>query len=607
MKKILSFALIISFFSCVSIQAQEEKSEFEVSYPTSFIVTPPLRDLEPVDINAAKEEPQKEMKDRKLRIPFSEKINPDALPIGEDPALQKTMGVNSLGAPLESWAGQSGNGTPPDPTGAAGTNHYVQAVNSYYRVYTKTGGSVTGGGPYNLSAVVTSNAGDPIVMYDKFADRYVICSFDDYPSKDVFLAVSATNDPTGSYNLYTFTASAFPDYLKFSIWTDGYYMTANLGSSERVMVFERDVMIAGGSNPAMINTSYNPPNGGYFFCPLTGFADGQLPPSGTPCPIFSYEDDGWGGTFKDAINVYEMSVNWSVPSASISFKQELVADAFDASYNDYWNDIPQPGTTAKLDGIGGVFTYRAQHRVWTGYNSVVLNMGVKISSAQRSIRWFELHQDQATGTWSIYQQSTYAPDSHSRWCGSIAMDDHGGIGLAYAKSSSSVYPSIGYTARNGYDPINQMTYAEEIAATGSGVQTFTNRFGDYSHMSLDPTDGTIFWFTGEYLVSGNQRTRIFSFRIPWSASIEEYGQATVNAFNDGNNIVVSGSDLPNDEKIKIDLFDINGRLISASEVQVSAGQFNSNISASELPTGIYLVRVGKEYSKFQRVIKVPVN
>lgn len=607
MKKILSLALILSFLSSVNIQAQEEKSEFEVSYPTSFTVTPPMRDLEPVSIDDQKAEPQKEMKDRKLRVPYAEKTNPDALPLGEDPALQKIMGTNSLGAPIVSWNGQNGNGTPPDPTGAAGTNHYVQAVNSYYRIWNKTGGSVSGGGPYTLGSLTTSNAGDPIVMYDKFADRYVICSFDDYPSKNVFLAVSATSDPTGSYNLYTFTAPSFPDYLKFSIWTDGYYMTANFGSSEKVMVFERDVMIAGGSNPALLTLSYNPPNAGYFFCPLAGFADGQLPAAGTKCPIFCYEDDGWGSSYDDAINIYEVTVNWGTPSGSVSFKQTLLTDPFDASYNSSWNDITQPGTSSKLDGIGGVFTYRAQHRVWSGYNSVVLNMGVKVSSSQRSIRWYELHQDQSTGTWSIYQQSTYAPDSHSRWCGSIAMDDHGGIGLAYAKSSSSVYPSIGYTARNGYDPINQMTYTEEIAASGSGNQTFTNRFGDYSQMSLDPSDGTIFWYTGEYFVSGSQRTKIFSFTIPYNASIEEYGNAEVNAYNDGEKIVVNGSNLPENIELKLDLFDINGRLIKSNEVQVNAGQFNSSISVKELSIGIYLVRVGKEYSKFQRVIKVPVN
>ncbi|PLW93472.1 MAG: hypothetical protein C0592_06040 [Marinilabiliales bacterium] len=605
MKKLLSIALILSFLPWVNVQAQEEKSEYEVAYPTSFIVTPPLRDLEPIDPAEQNKESTKEMRDRKLRVPFSEKTNPDALPQGEDPALQKVMGTNALGAPLEIWTGQSGNGTPPDPTGAAGTNHYVQAVNSTYKVWNKTGGSVAG--PYNLSAVVSSNAGDPIVMYDKFADRWLICSFDNYPSTNVFLAVSATNDPAGSYNLYTYSAPAFPDYLKFSIWTDGYYMTANFGYQEKVMVFERDEMIAGVASPASLTLSYNPPNGGYFFCPLAGFADGQLPAAGTKCPIFSYEDDGWSTYFDDAINIYEVTVDWGVPSGSIAFKQQLMTAPFDASYNSSWNDISQPSTSAKLDGLGGIFTYRAQHRVWTGYNSVVLNMGVKVSSSQRSIRWFELRQDQSTGNWSIYQEGTYAPDGHSRWCGSIAMDDHGGIGLAYSKASTSVSASIGYTARNSWDPLGQMTYTEEMAVNGSGAQTWTNRFGDYSHMSLDPSDGTIFWYTGEYIYSNSQRTKVFSFKIPWNASIEEYGQADVKAYNDGNSIIVTGSDLPNDEDLRLDLFDINGRLISASEVAVISGHFNSSISASELPAGVYLVRVGKEYSSFQRVIKVSVQ
>lgn len=605
MKNYLLF--LLPFFMWQMGTAQSVLSgETEVSYPTSFVVTPALRDIpaSTIDENQSLNE-RKEMKDRNLRVPFSEKTNPDAEPKGDDPATQKMMGTNSLGAPLVSWTAQSGSGTPPDPTGAAGPNHYIQAVNSAYRVYTKTGTGAAG--PYNLSALLTSNAGDPIVMYDKFASRWVICSFDDYPSEDFFMAVSTTDDPTGTYNLYTFTATAFPDYLKFSIWTDGYYMTANFGTSERLYVMERDVMIAGGSNPRMLSASYSPANAGYFFCPLAGFADGQLPAAGTPCPIFSFEDDGWGAAYDDAINIYNANVNWSTPSLSVTVKQSLLADPFDASYNASWNDISQPGTTAKLDGIGGVFTFRAQHRVWTGYNSVVLNMGVKVNSTTRAIRWFELHQDQSTGDWSIYQQSTYSPDANSRWCGSIAMDDYGGIGLCYAKSSTSVSPSICYTARNGYDPINQMTYAEETAAAGSGAQTFTNRFGDYSHTSLDPSDGTVFWHTGEYLTSGSQKTKVFSFRIPYNASVAEYGNANVSASFDGSRILVIASGLPVDDALNVDLFDAQGRLLSSQQIAANNGNLNTEFATRDLIAGIYLVRVGKPYSTFQRVIKVSVQ
>ncbi len=600
---------ILSFvcFSFSLIAQTEGISETEVIYPDKFMVTQPLRTMVPAVIDEGDaNRPKPEMKDRALRVPFSEKTNPDAEPKGEDPAAQKTMGFKSTITPLVNFAGQNGNGTPPDPTGAAGPDHFVQAVNSYYKVYTKAGGNAAG--PFTLGSLLFNcNDGDPIVMYDKFAERWVIAEFDYTSPYHVYIAVSTSNDPTGSYNSYQFTSTVLPDYLKFSIWTDGYYMTANYGTAEKVLVFERDVMIAGGASPRMLSATFNPPNAGYFFCPLSGFADGQLPPAGTPCPIFSFEDDGWGASYDDAINIYNATTNWTTGTLSVAFKQTLLADAFDASYNASWNDITQPGTSSKLDGIGGVFTFRAQHRVWPGWNSVVLCMGVKVSSTQRSIRWFELHQDQSTGTWSIYQQSTYSPDTESRWCGSIAMDDHGGIGMGYAKSGSTTYPSACFTGRNGYDPLNQMTYEETVAATGSGVQTFTNRFGDYSHTSLDPADGTIFWHTGEYFASGNQRTKIFSFRIPYNESIDEFAGSEVNAYTDGGNIIVSGSSLPNAEELVVDLFDIKGVLLSGKKVVTASGSFNTEFAAQGLTPGVYLIRVGKMNTSFQRVIKVSIQ
>lgn len=607
MKKYLLPLMTLACGLSVQLFAQTEgNSPTEVIYPDKFIVTPALRDMVPAVIDESDANRQKpEMKDRVLRNPFSEKTNPNAQPTGDDPAAQKIMGTKSSIPTIVSFNGQNGNGTPPDPTGAAGIDHYVQAVNSYYRVYTKTGSGAAG--PFALGSILFNcNDGDPIVMYDKFAHRWVITEFDYTSPYHIYMAVSTTEDPTGTYNSYQFTSTVLPDYLKFSIWTDGYYMTANYGTSEKILVFERDVMIAGGASPRMLIDTYNPPNAGYFFCPLSGFADGELPAAGTPCPIFSYEDDGWGTAYDDAINIYNATTDWTAGTLSVDFKQTLMTDAFDASYNSAWNDITQPGTTSKLDGIGGVFTFRAQHRVWTGYNSVVLCHGVKATSTKWGIRWYELRQDQSTGTWSIHQQSTYSPDADSRWCASIAMDDFGGIGMGYSKSGTSTSPSACFTGRNNWDPVNQMTYDETVVAAGSGAQSFTNRYGDYSHTSIDAVDGSVFWYTGEYLSSCSQRTKIFSFRIPYNASFDEFAASEINAYADENLIHVSGNNLPASEELVVDLFDIKGQKQSGVKVNTVGGIFSVEFPAQGLTAGVYLVRVGKENTSFQRVIKVSI-
>jgi hypothetical protein len=115
------------------------------------------------------------------------------------------------------------------------------------------------------------------------------------------------------------------------------------------------------------------------------------------------------------------------------------------------------------------------------------------------------------------------------------------------------------------------------------------------------------WFTGEYLASGSQRTKVFSFRVPYSTSIDEYGKAEVTAFAQTGSIVVNGNLFPTDEELVVDLFDINGKLLVGKTATPAAGTFETQFSTNGLATGVYLVRVGKTNTSFQRVIKVAIQ
>jgi hypothetical protein len=322
--------------------------------------------------------------------------------------IQKEFGLN-IGheqnkALEQNWAGQSPSVgfRPFDPSGAAGPNHYIQMINGdTYEIWTKTGTSLGAG---TISALWPSGKGDgdPIVLYDKAADRWFMSQFGGSGDNGIYIAISQTADPTGSWYTYEFLSPDFPDYLKFSAWQDGYYMTANY--AQKIFAFNRDKMLAGDATAESVYQTFSPPSSG-FFVPLPADAsDGVMPGAGKPCPIFSYSDNGWGGGNIDAVNIYNATVNWSGPSMTVSTAANLATNAFDASYNSSWNDISQPGTSQKLDGIGGAMMFRAQWKTWAGYNTVVLNWAVEISSTQRCIFWCDLRQDQSTDNWSIYQQ-----------------------------------------------------------------------------------------------------------------------------------------------------------------------------------------------------------
>jgi hypothetical protein len=102
--------------------------------------------------------------------------------------------------------------------------------------------------------------------------------------------------------------------------------------------------------------------------------------------------------------------------------------------------------------------------------------------------------------------------------GSIAMDGAGNIGLGYSASSSSVRPSIRYTGHLTTDPLGVMGQGEGILQAGTGSQLPNlGRWGDYSSMTIDPSDDCAFWYAGEYLKTDgtwNWSTRIGSFRFP---------------------------------------------------------------------------------------------
>lgn len=598
------FSSIFIFGTC-SLFAQIDYGNGVTFYqPASFGISKPMSELAVLYPAPAFDPATARVSDDKRIHPIGN-LNANSLPQGEDLATQKIngTGTSSIGVNVP---GQNGSGWPPDPTGAVGPNHYVQAVNSEYCVYDKLGNPLMT--PATLGSLWSNNVndGDPIVLYDKYADRWFVSQFNGN-NNALLIAISTSPDPLGTYYTYSFIpASAdFPDYPKFSIWSDGYYLSTNYGTPREV-VLDRAKMILG--NPAagmIVKVLPNTPNNG-FYCPLPADADGQLPPYGTPCYMFTYIDDSWPGATTDAIRIFKFHTDWTVPANStLLIDTTLTTTPFNAaSFSPSWDDIPQMGTAQKLDGMSGVLTFRAQFRVWPTYNTVVICHTVVVATGPNrfGVRWYELRQNQSNGDWSIYQQSSYAPGTLSYWLGSIAMDDNGSIGMAYAVSSTSVYESIRYTGRVATDPLGTMTVAEQTAVTSNSSQTFMNRFGDYSQTSLD-TDGVTFWHTNEYFMGGQPATRIFNFTIPVITGINaELAQQSFSVFQSGNSLNVTGNQLTNDANLLVDLFAMDGRKISTQTISPGGKSFTTIIDVNGLATGSYLVRIGNE--NFQKVVKV---
>ena len=556
MKKNLFF-LTLLVGSFVNAQATSETFNWSI-LPDTVYVTQPLRAIPIIEDLFPDEEKEHVYSNNMRRNKFT---NANALPQGNDPQWQNEMGNLQNRGPIANWEGvNNGLGFPPDPSGAAGPNHYVQMVNSRIQIFDKQGNTLYG--PNALSSILSSNNGDPIVMYDKYADRWFLSGFGQ--GNSLSFAMSNTADPTGTYTVWNYSLSSFPDYPKYGVWHDGYYVTANTGGPD-CYILERDEMLLGAAGspqfvsltiPSLITGAGT--NTGGFHSVVPASADFTLPPATEKLNLFYFEDDAWSGVPNDRIKIWEVTADWNnVSNSSCTQIQTLNVAPFDSQFNSNWDDITQPGTSQKLDGIPGAFMYRAQYTQWPLHNTVVLNHTVDVNATnQAGIRWYELRN---SGTnWTIHQQSTYSPDNHSRWLASLSMDNQGNIGMAYSLSSGTAYPSIMFTGRYATDPLNMMSIAEDTIILGSGSQSGGNRFGDYAHMTVDPDDDQTFWYTGEYVDGGGRSTRIASFKLASSDSID-IGVTLLNTPANGvlTNSEIISVDLKNFGYLNQDNFDVN--------------------------------------------------
>ncbi|MCB9189000.1 MAG: T9SS type A sorting domain-containing protein [Flavobacteriales bacterium] len=508
MKRILLSIAILTAMSISAQQTEEKIKPTVVAECHTFTETAKLSDLIPL-VEEADPDRIYEVPNKLRRYKH---VRPANLPGGKDPVLQKQKASHWTKAPLQNWDGTNFSAYPPDPSGAAGPNHYVQMVNSQFTIYDKSGTVLYG--PSNLGTLLGGgNDGDPIVMYDKDADRWFLSQFKQ-SNNSLQIAISQTPDPTGAYYSYEFSLNVFPDYPKYSVWSNAYFVSANK-SAPQLYAMDRDKMLAG--DPTATIQGFTVPslstNG--FFSILPAHSTGTVASTSTPGYVFYFQDDGWAGVSSDHIKIWEVDLDWNNSSnSSISTPQQLAVSAFDSEFTTSWDDIEQPGTTDKLDGVPEAFMYMAHYREFSGYSSVVLNHTVDVDGTNHAgIRWYELRKV-GSNPWTVYQEGTFAPDAESRWLGSICMDYQGNIGLAYSVSGPTVYPSIRYTGRYAADPLGTMTLAEEDIVVGSSAQTGPNRWGDYAQMTLDPVDDATFWYTGEYVATGgNRRTRIASFKI----------------------------------------------------------------------------------------------
>jgi hypothetical protein len=482
-----------------------------------------------------------------------------------DGALQTRFAPNAMPSPLFTFEGPSNQDNfdtfgfrvnPPDSDGDVGKSHYVAMINLVFSIYTKQGQLLFG--PASIGSLwegfevedCTDPSGDPIVLFDEKANRWILTQFTTRFETNQFyncVAVSTTPNPLGSYYRFAFsTGENFPDYPKYGVWPAGDDDGDGRGSltittrefppvgDDQIGIYavNRAQLLEGDPDTEVIEFHLlGPPN-------LVGDGllpadfDGRRPPrGGSPQVILGTQDDGAGtGALFDALNVFHLRADFEDPgSSTFALVSQLPTAPFDSIYPcapTSRDCLPQPGIVDPNQYLDILSyrqrpTWRLQYRNFGRHESLVTNQSVEARPFQAGVRWYELRNNEAP---VIHQQGTWAPeDGVHRWMGSVAMDRRGNLAAGYSVvNGTDVYPGIRYAGRLATDPLGELAQGEALMQAGSGVQTTLNsRWGDYTSLNVDPRDDCTFYYINEYYTLASQQTspagwlnRVGAFKFP---------------------------------------------------------------------------------------------
>ncbi|HEX3122573.1 MAG TPA: carboxypeptidase regulatory-like domain-containing protein, partial [Rhodanobacteraceae bacterium] len=430
-------------------------------------------------------------------------------------------------APLKNFAGLDlltwGAGVPPDTNGDVGPTYFVQTVNTAVGIYDKSTGAQVAAFSFNTlmsqgnfgNTCDTNNAGDPVVVYDTFEDRWIITDFAFFGigSFQCF-AVSKTGNPvSGGWNFYSIAiADAFGDYPKFGIWPDGLYMMVNLYTQSnagtymhsRAYALNKAQMYGGAPDVQVVAFDFPARD----FSPLPANARLQTgtPPPGSP----NYYSVAF--QYFNAISIYKFHVDWARISTS------ALTGPFVSMAPTSWATPPfsiaLPGGNT-LETVAVRMMAQNQYTNIGNVESVWSSHSVQGGTAGTiAPRFYQVNVTGGSVSATTTQAFTHAPDTMvNRWMPSLSVDGLGDMAIGYSVASPTLYPAIRYAGRLSTDPLNTLPQTETSLVEGTSTSVSTTRWGDYSSLSLDP-DRCTFWVSNEYYMDPfDWETRIGSFKL----------------------------------------------------------------------------------------------
>jgi len=394
---------------------------------------------------------------------------------------------------------------PPDTVGFAGIDHFAECVNTNFSVYSKTTGARVVNITLNSLFGTTGSPGDPRVLFDTHSQRWFVIATNF--SNRIYLAVSRTPDPTGTFFTTSFNpiagvdAGKFPDYPTMGVDQNGlYFGVAMFGGSTTKTVFALDKapLIA---SPPSLGT-------------VTAFRGIAWQGAIQPCVTYGTPGVEYliGRRSSTSLSLFRVSPPLTSPSFTDLGNVSVPSNSTPP-------DAPALGSSVPLDSVD----HRPMNAVYR--NGSIWTAHAVAVSGRSAARWYEID----AVAQSTVQVGTVSDSSLYFIMPSIAVNGDGDAVIAFTGSDSSQYAATYFAGRVSTDPSGQMS-APILYKAGEGAYERVdgagrNRWGDYSLTCVDPTDDGRFWTVQEYARTSNQ----------WGTYIAELDHDTFTDCN-GNGI-----------------------------------------------------------------------
>jgi hypothetical protein len=372
--------------------------------------------------------------------------------------------------------GCGGGCYPPDVTVAAGPNHVVEMVNTGMQIWDKAGSSLSMVSLSGFYGTGPDSIFDPKIVFDQQSNRWFAALADAgdgncNPQCSILVAVSLTDDPTGSWNIYSFPfGNLFSDQPiiatsddKLAISVNDFDSTGFVGA--QVYVADKNAMISGSS---VTFTPTVPDPTLFSIHPAQSL-------SSSPC-VYMVSVNALGTT---ALQLFSACGD---PKTGVTFTHE--------------GDIPmapssvppsgtQPGPTTVDTGDGRSLTAAYYGgTIWHGFNDACIPGGTTIQSCVR------VQKLDITNLGSLLVDTNIGENATDTYYPALSMNDAGEMLMVFGTSGPNIFPSLIV----GGDDSN---FASLVVGSSSITE---DRYGDYFGAGTDPNRKSV-WVAGEYVNS----------------------------------------------------------------------------------------------------------